>query len=200
MFIKKLACIFLNSYQYAKDLWFCEAFVKLLRNSGIVVQAGVSTAGHKHSCPHCTSCICFSRDVGARSIAGAVWWYARPWVLDIEHLQEAPSLKMLLLPCDRAGGMTVTLFWICLFASIMAPNHTTLWVVILCFFIFNFCILQRGGNFGSVNSLHAISYPPPFPQFHYWVTPVTCSYSECCFHGIYNYFGMLVVANRVAAA
>lgn len=153
----------------------CDSVKPLLNSlwsSGIVVQAGVCTAGHKHSSPHCTSCICFSRDVWARSVAGALWWCARPCVLEEKHLKEAPSLKMFSLPWDRAGGMAITLFWICLFDSIVGPNHNSLCVIILSFFISNFCILQRGGNFGSVNSLHAVSCPPPSPQLHCWAAPV----------------------------
>lgn len=108
--------------------------MKLLLNylwtSGIVVQARVCTAAHKHSCPHCTTFLWFSREVWVRSNLGAL--------LTCQALctWRAPTggsylpLKSLLLLWDDAGGMSLILFWIRLFNSIVRRTHTSFWVII----------------------------------------------------------------------
>ena len=89
MFTMKWIYLHLNTKLWTKGLWdSVKPWLNCLWSSGIVEQARFCTAGHKHSCLHCTTCIWFSRDIWVRSNPGALGWHARPCVFEEKHLQE----------------------------------------------------------------------------------------------------------------
>lgn len=156
----------LNSKLWTKGLWdSAKPLLNCLWSSGVVDQARFGTAGHKLSCPHCTTCIWFSRDAGARSNprARSLLTHQAPCAW-----RKAPTggsyllSKSLLLSWDDAGGMSHPLLNFSFGLHYQTYPHQFLSYNFLFFFIFsNLYIFQKGGNFWSV--IVCMLGPVPYP-------------------------------------